>query len=183
VPKWPAFFFAVRTQQDPASIIGAARSAIRELDATLPVRNVQTMDEVLSTAVAPARWSSTLLGVFAGVALVIAVLGVFGVLSYIVTQRTRELGIRIALGASSRQVQRMVVTRGLALVVSGIVLGLLGAVLLTRFMASLLFGVTATDPLTFAGVAALLAAAAVVASYLPARRATRVDPILALRAE
>jgi putative ABC transport system permease protein len=183
MPTWPAFFFVVRTRQDPASIVGAARTAIRELNAALPVRNVQTMDEVLSEAVAPARWSTTLLGVFAGVALVIAVLGVFGVLSYIVTQRTRELGIRIALGATPRQLRRMVVGRGLGLVFTGIVFGLAGAAVLTRFMASLLFGVTATDPVTFIGVAALLAAAAVVASYLPARRATRVDPILALRAE
>jgi putative ABC transport system permease protein len=183
MPSWPAFFFVVRTRQDPSSIVGAARAAIRELDSSLPVRNVQTMDDVLSAAVAPARWSTALLGVFAGVALVIAVLGVFGVLSYIVTQRTRELGIRIALGAAPRQLRRMVVARGLGLVLTGIGFGLAGAALLTRFMASLLFGVTATDPVTFIGVAALLATAAVVASYLPARRATRVDPLVALRSE
>ncbi|HZI41818.1 MAG TPA: ABC transporter permease [Gemmatimonadaceae bacterium] len=183
MPTWPAFFFVVRTRQDPASIAGAVRSAIRELDASLPVRNVQTMNEVLSTAVAPARWSSTLLAVFAAVALVIAVLGVFGVLSYIVTQRTRELGIRIALGAAPAQVRRMVVARGLSLALTGTVLGLAGAGLLTRLMASLLFGVTATDPMTFAVVTMLLLLSAAVASYLPARRATRVDPMLALRAE
>ena len=183
MPTWNAFFFVVRTRQDPASVISAARAVIRDLDPTLAVRNVQTMEDVLATAVAPARWSSTLLAVFAGVALIIAVLGVFGVLSYIVTQRTRELGIRIALGASSAQVRRMVVVRGLALVFAGITLGLVGAVLLTRYMASLLFGVTATDPVTFAAVASVLLLAAIVASYLPARRATRVDPMLALRAE
>jgi putative ABC transport system permease protein len=133
--------------------------------------------------VAPARWSTTLLGVFAAVALVIAVLGVFGVLSYIVTQRTRELGIRIALGAPPSQVRRLVVGRGVLLVLVGIAFGIAGAVALTRFMGSLLYGVTATDPVTYAVVAALLVAAAPVASYLPARRATRVDPILALRAE
>src|SRR5206468_1222678 len=103
--------------------------------------------------------------------------GVFGVLSYIVTQRTRELGIRIALGAGPGQVRRMVVARGLGLVVTGILFGLAGAALLTRFMASLLFGVTPTDPITLVGVATLLGAAAIVASYLPARRATRVDPM------
>jgi predicted permease len=183
MPRWPAFSFVVRTRQNPSGVITGARAAIRALDPTLPVRNVETMDEVLSTAVAPARWSTTLLGVFAGVALVIAVLGVFGVLTYIVTQRTRELGIRIALGAAPGQVRRMVVTRGLGLVACGIVLGLIGAALLTRFMGTLLYGVTATDPLTYGGVAALLAAAAALASYLPARRATRVDPMLALRAE
>src|SRR5205814_1150344 len=161
MPGWPALSFVVRTRQDPASIVGAARAAIRELNSSIPVRDVQTMDDVLSAAVAPARWSTTLLGVFAGVALVIAVLGVFGVLSYIVTQRTRELGIRIALGAAPRQVRRMVVARGLGLVLTGIVFGLAGAALLTRFMASLLFGVTTTDPVTFIGVAALLSAAAV----------------------
>src|SRR5205085_6720025 len=156
MPTWPAFSFVVRTHQDPSAVIASARSAMRELDPTLPVRNVQTMDDVLSTAIAPARWSTTLLGVFAGVALVIAVLGVFGVLSYIVTQRTRELGIRIALGAAPAQVRRMVVARGLRLVFTGILFGVAGAAVLTRFLASLLFGVTATDPMTFAGVAALL---------------------------
>ena len=153
------------------------------LDPMLPVRNVQTMDDVLSIAVAPARWSMTLLGVFAGVALVIAVLGVFGVLSFLVTQRTRELGIRIALGAAPSQVRRLVVGQGLGLVITGIGFGLGGAVAPTRYMESLLYGVTATDPITYAGVAVVLAAAALIASYLPARRATRVDPILALRAE
>jgi putative ABC transport system permease protein len=183
MPTWPSFFFVVRTAGDPTAIASAARAAIRSVDASLPVRYVHTLDEVVSAAVAPARWSTTLLGVFAGVALVIAVLGVFGVLSFIVTQRTRELGIRIALGASTGSVRRLVVMRGLALVVSGLAIGLGGAIALTRFMSTLLFGVTPTDPVTYAGVALLLLAAAMLASYLPARRATRVDPIIALRAE
>ena len=110
-------------------------------------------------------------------------LGVFGVLSFIVTQRTRELGIPIALGASTASVQRLVVARGLALVAIGLAIGLAGAVALTRFMSTLLYGVTPTDPVTFGRVALLLLAAAMLASYLPARRATRVDPIIALRAE
>jgi predicted permease len=183
MPWWNRFSFVVRTQQDPIAVASAVRAAVREIDATLPVRDMQTMETVLSTAIAPARWSTALLGVFAGIALVIAVLGVFGVLSYIVTQRTRELGIRIALGAAPGQVRRMVVRRGLALGGAGIAAGFVASVLLTRFMASLLFGVTPTDPLTFAGVAMLLALAAVLASYLPAARATRVDPMCALRAE
>jgi putative ABC transport system permease protein len=183
MPGWPAFSYVLRTQQEPGAMIAAARRAIRELDPTLPVRDVASMDEVLSTAVAPARWSTTLLGVFAGVALVIAVLGVFGVLSFVVTQRTRELGIRIALGAAPAQVRRLVVGRGVVLVLSGVAAGIVGAMLLTRFMGSLLFGVGATDPVTYAAVAAMLVGAALLASYLPARRATRVDPILALRAE
>jgi putative ABC transport system permease protein len=183
MPTWPAFSYVVRTQGDPTAVVAAVRASIRELASALPVRDVQTMEDVLSTAIAPARWSTTLLGVFAAVALTIAVLGVFGVLSFIVTQRTRELGIRIALGAQASQVRRMVVARGLVLILSGVVLGLAGAVALTRFMGSLLYGVTATDPATYAGVAALLVAAAVLASYLPARRATQVDPTLALRME
>jgi len=183
MPTWPFFSFVVRTAGDPTTIASATRAAIRSIDASLPVRNLQTLDDVVAAAVAPARWSTTLLGVFAGVALVIAVLGVFGVLSFIVTQRTRELGIRIALGASTGSVRRLVVMRGVTLVVVGLAIGLAGAVALTRFMSTLLFGVTPTDPLTYASVALLLLAAALLASYLPARRATRVDPIIALRAE
>ncbi|HKN68192.1 MAG TPA: ABC transporter permease [Gemmatimonadaceae bacterium] len=183
MPGWPAFSYVLRTQQEPGAIIASARRTIRELDPTLPVRDVASMDDVLSTAVAPARWSTTLLGVFAGVALVIAVLGVFGVLSFVVTQRTRELGIRIALGAAPAQVRRLVVGRGVVLVLTGVAAGIVGAMVLTRFMGSLLFGVGATDPITYAAVAAILVGAALLASYLPARRATRVDPILALRAE
>jgi putative ABC transport system permease protein len=183
MPKWPAMSYVVRTAGDPTSVVSAARAVIRELDSNLPIRNVQTMDDVLATAVAPARWSSTLLGVFAGVALVIAILGVFGVLSFVVTQRTREIGIRIALGATPGHVRRMVVTRGLGMATLGLGFGLVGALWLTRFMESLLYGVTATDPLTYCVVATILVLTAVLASYLPARRATRVDPISALRAE
>ena len=173
----------IRTVGDPTSLVAASRQFIHDADPGIPVRNVRTLDAVVSAAVAPARWSTTLLGVFASVALVIAGLGVFGVLSFIVTQRTRELGIRIALGASSTSVQRLVVGRGMLLVSVGFVVGLAGAFALTRFMGTLLYGVTPTDPLTFAGVAGVLLVAAAVASYLPARRATRVDPIIALRAE
>jgi putative ABC transport system permease protein len=183
MPGVNAMTYVVRTEQEPTTIIASARRVIRDLDPTLAVRDVQTMDDVLSTAMAPARWSTTLLGVFAGVALVIAVLGVFGVLSFLVTQRTRELGIRIALGAAPGDVRRLVVRRGMFLVCIGIVLGVAGALALTRSMQSLLYGVTATDPITYAGVAALLVGAALLASYLPARRATRVDPIRALRAD
>lgn len=183
MPSWPSFYYVVRTIGEPKSILAAAREIIHDADPGIPVRRVQLLDEVVSAAVAPARWSTTLLSVFASVALVIAGLGVFGVLSFIVTQRTRELGIRIALGASSTSVQRLVVGRGMLLVSIGLVVGLAGALALTRFMGNLLYGVTPTDPLTFAGVAGVLLAAAAVASYLPARRATRVDPIIALRAE
>jgi ABC-type antimicrobial peptide transport system permease subunit len=125
----------------------------------------------------------TLLGVVALIALTMAALGVFGVLSYTVTQRTRELGIRLALGAAPGAVRRMVVRQGLGLVVTGLVIGLAGALALVRVMSSLLYGVEPTDPLTFLSVAAVLIGVAIAASYLPARRATRVDPIIALRAE
>src|SRR6185503_16362455 len=138
MPKWPMMSYVVRTAGDPTSVVAAARAVIRELDSNLPIRNVQTMNDVLATAVAPARWSSTLLGVFAGVALVIAVLGVFGVLSFVVTQRTRELGIRIALGASSGAVRRAVMGRGLALVGAGVLIGTTVSWALTRFMSTLL---------------------------------------------
>jgi predicted permease len=183
MPYWSSFSYVIRTAGDPTSLVAASRAIIHAADPGIPVQNVRTLDDVLSVAVAPARWSTTLVGVFACVAFVIAVLGVFGVLSFIVTQRTRELGIRIALGASSTAVQRLVVGRGLLLVTAGLGIGLLGAMWLTRFMGTLLYGVTPTDPITYAGVAAVLLAAATVASYLPARRATRVDPIIALRAE
>ena len=183
MPLWPSMSYVVRTYAEPTSLAPAARAIIRELDASLAVRNVQPMKQVLATAVAPARWSSTLLGTFAGIALVIAVLGAAGVLSFIVSQRTRELGIRIALGATPGRVRWFVVARGLGLAALGIALGALGALWLTRFMGSLLFGVTPIDPLTWAAVAALLLTAAALASYLPARRATRVHPMAALRAE
>jgi putative ABC transport system permease protein len=183
MPGWPQFYYVVRTAGDPAMLIEPARAAIRAMNPDLPVRNVATMREVLDEAVAPARWSTTLLGAFAGVALVIAVIGVFGVLSFIVTQRTRELGIRLALGADASDLRRMVVARGLALAASGVVLGVGGALALTRFMQSLLYGVEPTDPATLIAVSAALLVSALAASYLPARRATRVDPMLALRAE
>jgi putative ABC transport system permease protein len=183
MPNWPSMSYVVRTSGEPTSVAAAARAIIREMDASLPVRNVRPLEQVLATAVAPARWSSTLLGTFAAIALVIAVLGVAGVLSFVVSQRTRELGIRIALGATPGRVLWFVVARGLALAVLGLALGALGALWLTRFMGTLLFGVTPIDPLTWAAVAGLLLTAAALACYLPARRATRVHPIAALRAE
>jgi putative ABC transport system permease protein len=183
MPMWPSFSYVVRTTGEPLAVAGAAREAIRALDPNVPVRDVRTLDAVLAESVAPARWSTTLLGVFAAVALVMAALGVFGVLSFLVTQRTRELGIRIALGAAPAAVRRMVVGQGVGLVAAGLALGVAGAIALTRLMASLLYGVSATDPVTYAGVAAVLVGVAVLASYLPARRATRVDPMIALRAD
>jgi putative ABC transport system permease protein len=178
----PTFSFALRSSfDDPASLTAAARAAIREIDPSVPMFRVRTIDDVLSQSTQPARSSMVLLSGFAGVALLLAVLGVFSVLSYGVAQRAKEFGIRMSLGAGSREVVLLVLRQGLIPVAIGIALGLAGAFGLTRFMQTLLFGVTATDPLTFAAVGAGLAAVAAVACYLPARRATRVDPVVVLR--
>ncbi|HJU65914.1 MAG TPA: ABC transporter permease, partial [Gemmatimonadaceae bacterium] len=183
MPEWPFFSYVVRTAGEPTAVASAARAAIRSLSASAPILNMRTLDAVLAESVAPARWSTTLLGVFAGVALLMAGLGVFGVLSFMVTRRTRELGIRIALGAAPASVRRMVIGQGLRLVAIGLALGLAGSLALTRLMKSLLFEVAPTDPATYVGVVALLLGIASLAAYLPARRATRVDPLIALRAE
>jgi predicted permease len=183
MPKWPSLAFVIRANGNPSSVVSSARSIVRSLAPNAPIQNIRTLEDVVSAATAPARWSATLLGTFAAVAVVMAVLGVFGVLSFLVTQRTRELGIRLALGASTAAVQRLVVARGLFIVALGVGLGLAGAYGLTQFMKTLLYDVTPTDPATFAAVAIVLFAAAGLASYLPARRATRVDPMIALRAE
>ncbi|HUF26126.1 MAG TPA: ABC transporter permease [Gemmatimonadaceae bacterium] len=183
MPWWRFSSYVIRTAGPAVEVAAAARAVIREADPGLAIRNVRTLDDVLAESVAPARWSMTLLGVFAAVALVMATLGVFGVLSFVVTQRTRELGICIALGAAPGTVRRMVVGQGLRLIAAGVVLGLAGALALTRLMEGLLYGVPSTDPVTYAGVAAVLVGIAVVASYFPARRATRIDPMMALRSE
>jgi putative ABC transport system permease protein len=170
---------------EPSSLAPALRSAVREIDPALPVYDVMTMDERLShsVAVAARRFILLLQGGFAALALLLAGIGVYGVISYVVTQRTHEIGIRMALGANSGDVARLFIKQGMALVSLGVGLGLLGAFALPRVMRGLLFGVGATDPLTFACVALLLSSIALVACYLPARRAARIDPLVALRHE
>jgi putative ABC transport system permease protein len=183
VPMWRSFSFIIRTEVEPMTLATPVRGQIRALDASMPIRDMQSMDDILSTAVGPARWSMTLLGLFAAMALVLAAVGIFGVLSFTVAQRTRELGIRMALGAAPGAVQRMVLGQGMILAITGVVLGLGGALALTRLMSSMLYGVEATDPLTYGGVAVVLIGVAGLASYLPARRATEVSPLVALQSE
>jgi putative ABC transport system permease protein len=168
---------------DPASLTSIVRGAIKSVDKDQLIWEVKTMNERISQSVAPRRFQMTLLGVFAALALVLASIGIYGVMSYAVTQRTHEIGLRMALGAQTRDVLRLVVGQGMMLAGIGIVAGLAAALALTRVMASLLYGVSATDPMTFAGIALLLSAVALLACYIPARRATRVDPMIALRYE
>jgi putative ABC transport system permease protein len=181
VPVISGFTFAIRTATDPASLAADVRATARRLDPTVPLVRMQTMDAVLAQSTAPARSTMLLVGLFASVALALAIVGVFGVLSYTVNQRARELGIRLALGASGRSVKLLVLGQGMMPVAAGVVLGLAGALALTRSIESLLFGIAPTDVPTFAGVAAMLVAIAALASYIPARRATRVDPVKVLR--
>lgn len=183
-----ADFFAprdlvVKTDVDPASLAATVRKAVWEVDKDQPVSNIRTMEEILADSIARQRFSMLLLAIFAGVALVLAGVGIYGVMSYSVAQRTHEIGIRMALGAQTGAVLKLAVGYGMKLVVIGIVIGLIAAFALTRVMATLLFGVTATDPTTFTLISLLLVAVAALASYIPARRATKVNPIIALRYE
>jgi putative ABC transport system permease protein len=173
----------VRGTVDPLSLAPALRNAVREIDPGLAVYEVITMDERLSDSVAARRFNLLLLGGFAALALLLAGVGVYGVISYIVTQRTHEIGIRMALGARSADVARLFIRQGMTLVLLGVGIGLVGSFALTRVMSSLLFNIDATDPLTFVGVALLLSAIALFACYLPARRGARIDPLVALRHE
>jgi putative ABC transport system permease protein len=168
---------------DPQTLAQAVRREIQRLDADLPVFNVRTMDFYAERALASRRFPMLLLGIFAAVALVLAAVGIYGVMSYSVTQRTHEMGIRLALGARAGDVRRLVVGHGFKLAFAGILVGLAGALALTRLLSTLLYGVEPTDPLTFISVSVLLTATAGLACYLPARRATKVDPIIALRCE
>ena len=173
----------LRTEGDPTAVMSDVRRAVAEIDPREVVYNVQTMDEVVSNSFAARRLSMILLGAFAALALVLACVGIYGVISYLVGQRTHEIGVRMALGAQHRDVLRLVLGQGASMALIGVAIGLVAALGLTRLMSNQLFGVSAHDPLTFAAVAALLIIVAVAACYIPARRAMRVDPMIALRHE
>jgi len=178
---WPLMDVVVRTDGDPQALLPSVRQKVRELDPLLPLSNVRTLDEWVTNTAAQPRLNAQLLGVFAAVALSIAAIGIYGVLAYSVTQRTREIGLRMALGAPRAGILRLVVGEGMAVSLAGIVAGLAAAYLLSGALESLVFGVHVHDPLTFGAVAAMLSAVAFAACVVPARRASRVDPMVALR--
>jgi putative ABC transport system permease protein len=171
----------VRSSTDPSALIPAIRAKVLELDHELPLQRVMTLDKIISNSIRQQRFTSVVLSVFAAVALVLALAGLYGVISYSVAQRTRELGIRVALGAQVSDVLRLVLKQGMTFVLAGEVIGIAGAYALTGLMKGLLFGVTATDKVTFITVAVSLFLVALVACYVPARRATKVDPLIALK--
>jgi putative ABC transport system permease protein len=173
----------VHTTSDPASLAAAVRAKVQEIDPNQTVYDIATMEERFSRAVASQRFNALVMAILAGMAVVLAAVGVYGVMAYSVSRRTHEIGIRRALGAQRQDVMRLILGRGLSLVVVGIILGLAGALALTRFLSSFLYGVTSKDPATFIAVSLLLAGVALIASYIPARRTAKVDPMVALRYE
>ena len=173
----------IKAQGDPQALANPARQTVRELDANLPVAAVRTMDEIVAATLSAPRFTGMLLGVFAALALVLSAIGIYGVLSYVVSRRTREIGIRVAIGAGRGQVLRLVLGSGIGLALVGIVIGLAAAASLSRLMTTLLHDVQPGDPATYAAVAGALTVVAIAASLIPAWRATRVDPVRALKAE
>jgi putative ABC transport system permease protein len=180
---YTAMTITVRAKGDPLALVTAVVRIIREQDPQLAVASIKTMGEVLATSTAERRITMLLIAVFAAAALLLAAVGIYGVIAYSVTERTQEIGIRMALGAARRNVLRMVVVQAMALAAIGIAAGALLALVLTRALEGMLFEIEASDPVTFVVVAAVLAAVAALASYIPGRRATHVDPIIALRGE
>ena len=178
-----AMDLSVKTAGDPLSFVAAIKGEVQSIDKDQPLANIRALEDRMSEEVAPRRFNLLLVGVFAMIALLLAAVGVYGLMSYTVTSRTQEIGIRMALGAQSRDVLRLVLRRGLALTLTGVAIGVAGALALTRLMSSLLFGVGATDPMTFALISLLLTGVALGACFVPARRATKVDPMVALRYE
>lgn len=180
---WFPLSFTVRTSANPTGLIEAIRREVELVDPDIPLSNIRLMEEYVDDALAQTRFALTLISLFAGMALVLASVGLYGVIAYSVRQRTREIGVRIAFGAPGQAVVRLIVGQGLTLALGGLGVGIVGAFMATRLVSGLFYGVSATDPVTFLGVSVLLTAVAAVASYLPARRATRIDPVVALRDE
>jgi putative ABC transport system permease protein len=180
---WTNMVIVARSASDPMSLAGAIKSAVQEVDKDQPVHNIKTLDTIIANSTSQRRFNLLLLGVFAAVALILAAVGIYGVISYSVTQRTHEIGIRMAVGAGQRDILRLVVGKAMTLAVAGVAIGLVASFALTRLMESLLFGVSATDLATFAVTSLLLTGVALGASFVPARRATKVDPTIALRYE
>jgi ABC-type antimicrobial peptide transport system permease subunit len=173
----------MRSQGDPSALSPSIKKELRGIDPDLPMYSVRTMDDRVQESLARRRFSMLLLGIFAGVALVLATIGIYGVMAYLVNQGTREIGIRMAIGATQREIVRLVVFQGMTLAVAGVGIGLAAAFVFARLMRSLLFGISTADPVTFAGISLLLTFVALLVTYIPARRAARIDPILCLRAE
>jgi len=181
--KAPYGFLIAKTSGDPTVLAGYIREAVRNVDANQPVHDLRTMDSLIADSLGPQRFATTLLAAFAGLAILLAAVGLYGLMSYSVAQRTGEIGIRVALGAQRGEVLSMVLREGAKLAVAGIMAGVVIGLVLTRMMESLLYGVSAADPLSFTGAAVFLVMVALVACYLPARRAMKVDPMVALRYE
>jgi putative ABC transport system permease protein len=180
---WGSLALVARTAGEPTALAGAVRESIRSVDKATPIYNVRTMEDVVAVSTAPRRVPMQLLSVFAGVAMLLAMLGIYGITSYYVTQRTHEIGVRMALGAQIVDVLELVLRRAMLLAVIGIGIGIVGAVAVTRYLTTLLFGVKPIDVITFGGVALVLIAVALIACFLPARRAAKIDPLVALRYE
>jgi predicted permease len=173
----------LRTTVDPGALTSAVGHELHEVDRDLPLYGAVSMDQRVGESLSRRRFTAVLLAMFAGFALALATIGIYGVMAYLVTQGTREIGIRMALGANQRTVLKLVVKQGMTLAVGGVIIGLIAALAFSRLVSGLLFGVKSTDPLTFAGIAILLTIVALFASYIPARRAARIDPMVCLRSE
>jgi ABC-type antimicrobial peptide transport system permease subunit len=174
---------SLRASGDPKQLLAAVQRQVWAIDKDLPVTNVRTYDEIISQSVSERRFQTLLLGLFASLALILAMVGIYGVISYSVSQRTAEIGIRMALGATREGILRMVIGRAMLLVLAGIIIGGAGAFALSKYLKTLLFEVRPSDPWTYLSIAILLGVVALTASMVPARRATRVDPMIALRYE
>jgi putative ABC transport system permease protein len=180
---WTFMSLVVRSRYKPEALVSSVRHAVLNVDKNQPLFSVRTMRQVVSLSIGVRRFNTLLLGLFALLALILALVGIYGVISYSVSQRTHEIGIRMALGAERSDVLKMVVGQGLKLALVGVAIGIVGALALTQFLSSLLYGVKPTDPLTFIAVSLILIVVALLACYIPARRASKVDPMIALRYE